>query len=57
MKDDLNYRNNMFLKNQINELKLKLNSCQNQRHYFPNENPSMKAIDQDGEEGDDESDQ
>jgi len=50
VKDDLNYRNNMFLKNQINELKLKLNSYQNQRHYFPNENPSMKAIDQDGED-------
>ena len=36
------------MKNQINELKLKLNAYENQKRYFPNENPSMKALDQDG---------
>ena len=50
VKEDLNFRNSMFMKNQINELKLKLGAYQSQNNHFLNENPSKKAIDQDGEE-------
>lgn len=39
----------MFLKNQINDLQLKLKS-QTQNRYFINENSMKKVVDQDGEE-------